>query len=90
MLRERTETRLLGPQLRTGESFDASDVMAPEIATASLARASVHPQRPAIRCMRELRAGTVWINDPLTDNDAGPFGCFKQSGLGRELGCEGL
>ncbi|HSS43086.1 MAG TPA: aldehyde dehydrogenase family protein [Solirubrobacterales bacterium] len=44
----------------------------------------------AVRCMRELRAGTVWINDPLTDNDAGPFGGFKQSGLGRELGREGL
>jgi acyl-CoA reductase-like NAD-dependent aldehyde dehydrogenase len=43
----------------------------------------------AVRCMRELRAGTVWINDPLTDNDAGPFGGFKQSGL-RELGREGL
>jgi acyl-CoA reductase-like NAD-dependent aldehyde dehydrogenase len=42
------------------------------------------------RCMRELKAGTVWINDPLTDNDAGPFGGFKQSGLGRELGQEGL
>ena len=44
----------------------------------------------AIRCARELRAGTVWINDPLTDNDAGPFGGFKRSGLGRELGQEGL
>src|ERR671917_111104 len=22
----------------------------------------------AVRCMREIRAGTVWINDPLTDN----------------------
>ncbi|HSI81839.1 MAG TPA: aldehyde dehydrogenase family protein, partial [Solirubrobacterales bacterium] len=44
----------------------------------------------AIRCMRELRAGTVWINDPLTDNDAGPFGGFKNSGIGRELGREGL
>jgi acyl-CoA reductase-like NAD-dependent aldehyde dehydrogenase len=43
-----------------------------------------------LRCMRELKAGTVWINDPLTDNDAGPFGGFKQSGLGRELGREGL
>ena len=43
-----------------------------------------------LRCMRELKAGTVWINDPLTDNDAGPFGGFKQSGLGRELGQEGL
>ncbi|MBJ7331576.1 MAG: aldehyde dehydrogenase, partial [Solirubrobacteraceae bacterium] len=43
-----------------------------------------------VRCARELRAGTVWINDPLTDNDAGPFGGFKRSGLGRELGVEGL
>ena len=40
--------------------------------------------------MREVKAGTVWFNDPLTDNDAGPFGGFKQSGLGRELGREGL
>jgi betaine-aldehyde dehydrogenase len=32
----------------------------------------------------------VWINDPLTDNDAGPFGGMKQSGFGRELGQEGL
>jgi acyl-CoA reductase-like NAD-dependent aldehyde dehydrogenase len=43
-----------------------------------------------LRCMRELKAGTVWFNDPLTDNDAGPFGGYKQSGLGRELGREGL
>jgi betaine-aldehyde dehydrogenase len=43
-----------------------------------------------LRCMREIKAGTVWFNDPLTDNDAGPFGGFKQSGLGRELGREGL
>ena len=40
--------------------------------------------------MREIKAGTVWFNDPLTDNDAGPFGGMKQSGLGRELGEEGL
>jgi acyl-CoA reductase-like NAD-dependent aldehyde dehydrogenase len=43
-----------------------------------------------VRCMREIKAGTVWFNDPLTDNDAGPFGGFKQSGFGRELGREGL
>jgi betaine-aldehyde dehydrogenase len=44
----------------------------------------------AIRCVKEVRAGSVWINDPLTDNDAGPFGGFKNSGIGRELGTEGL
>ena len=46
--------------------------------------------RNVVRCMRELKAGTVWFNDPLTDNDAGPFGGMKQSGIGRELGVEGL
>jgi acyl-CoA reductase-like NAD-dependent aldehyde dehydrogenase len=43
-----------------------------------------------LKCMRELRAGTVWINDPLTDNDAAPFGGQAGSGIGRELGREGL
>lgn len=38
----------------------------------------------------EVKAGTIWINDPLTDNDAGPFGGMKMSGMGRELGQEGL
>jgi len=46
--------------------------------------------KTAIRCVKEVRAGSVWINDPLTDNDAGPFGGFKSSGIGRELGTEGL
>jgi len=38
----------------------------------------------------QIQAGTVWINDPLTDNFAGPFGGMKMSGLGRELGIEGF
>ncbi|WIG61779.1 MAG: Aldehyde dehydrogenase [Ktedonobacterales bacterium] len=38
----------------------------------------------------EVQAGTLWVNDPLTDNDAGPFGGMKMSGMGRELGEEGL
>lgn len=44
----------------------------------------------AKRFFEEIKAGTVWINDPLTDNDAGPFGGMRMSGLGRELGEEGL
>ena len=27
-----------------------------------------------LQAMEEIKAGTFWINDPLTDNDAGPFG----------------
>lgn len=38
----------------------------------------------------EVQAGSIWINDPLVDNVAGPFGGFKWSGIGRELGSEGL
>ncbi|MFO7926009.1 MAG: aldehyde dehydrogenase family protein [Halobacteriota archaeon] len=37
-----------------------------------------------------LEAGMVWINNPMIDNDAIPFGGWKYSGLGRELGREGL
>lgn len=44
----------------------------------------------AMRAMHEIKAGTFWINDPLTDNDAAPFGGMRKSGLGRELGEEGL
>jgi acyl-CoA reductase-like NAD-dependent aldehyde dehydrogenase len=44
----------------------------------------------AMRAMHEIKAGTFWINDPLTDNDAGPFGGMRWSGIGRELGEEGL
>jgi acyl-CoA reductase-like NAD-dependent aldehyde dehydrogenase len=40
--------------------------------------------------MEEIQAGTVWFNDPLTDNEAAPFGGMKSSGNGRELGPEGL
>ena len=38
----------------------------------------------------ELQGGMVWINAPLLDNDAGPFGGTKMSGMGRQLGVEGL
>ena len=42
------------------------------------------------RFFEEVKVGTVWINDPLTDNYAGPFGGMKMTGGGRELGEEGL
>jgi len=44
----------------------------------------------SMRAVNELEAGMVWVNAPLLDNDAGPFGGRKQSGLGRQLGAEGL
>lgn len=46
--------------------------------------------RLAKRFFEEVKAGTIWINDPLTDNYGGPFGGMKMSGNARELGEEGL
>ncbi len=50
----------------------------------------VMDMRESIRASEELDGGMVWINAPLLDNDAGPFGGTKMSGMGRQLGPEGL
>lgn len=44
----------------------------------------------AMDAAERLEAGMVWINNPLIDNDALPFGGWKKSGLGRELSRLGL
>ncbi len=44
----------------------------------------------AMRAVNEIQSGMVWVNVPLLDNDAVPFGGRKLSGQGRELGIEGL
>jgi betaine-aldehyde dehydrogenase len=42
------------------------------------------------RATTGFESGMVWVNAPLLDNDAGPFGGRKLSGTGRQLGAEGL
>jgi acyl-CoA reductase-like NAD-dependent aldehyde dehydrogenase len=44
----------------------------------------------AHRMIKRLRAGTVWVNTYRVVHYATPFGGFKQSGLGRELGVDAL
>ena len=44
----------------------------------------------AINVAKALKTGTVWINDYHLLNDVSPFGGYKQSGVGKELGKEGL
>ena len=46
--------------------------------------------RRAWRVASQLEAGTVWINTYKQLSIATPFGGFKQSGLGREKGVNGL
>jgi len=40
----------------------------------------------AMTCTRKIRAGTVWINTFMDGAPELPFGGYKESGLGRELG----
>jgi aldehyde dehydrogenase (NAD+) len=46
--------------------------------------------RRAHRMIARLRAGTVWVNNYRLVSHALPFGGFKQSGVGREMGPEAL
>src|SRR5262249_11511349 len=39
---------------------------------------------------RRLKAGTVWINTYNVYDTAAPFGGYKQSGCGREMGAHAL
>jgi acyl-CoA reductase-like NAD-dependent aldehyde dehydrogenase len=44
----------------------------------------------AHRAVRALRAGTVWVNTYNAFDAAVPFGGYKESGIGRELGRQAL
>ncbi len=44
----------------------------------------------AVEVAKRIRTGTVWINDYHLINALAPFGGYKQSGVGRELGTYGL
>ncbi|MDR5858812.1 aldehyde dehydrogenase family protein [Halomonas eurihalina] len=44
----------------------------------------------AQRVATQLRTGTVWINNYHAFGDFCPFGGYKQSGFGREMGASGL
>jgi len=71
-------------------SFDAAIALANRSRYALGATVYTTNLDESMRAVSELEAGMVWINAPLLDNDAGPFGGRKQSGMGRQLGAEGL
>jgi acyl-CoA reductase-like NAD-dependent aldehyde dehydrogenase len=76
--------------IMTYRSFDEAIALANDSKYGLGANLYTYDPVKAKRFFEEVEAGTLWINDPLTDNDAGPFGGFKMSGVGRELGEEGL
>jgi aldehyde dehydrogenase (NAD+) len=54
--------------------------------------AAIHTRdiKKAHRAAKALKAGTVWVNTYNLYDPASPFGGYKQSGFGRELGKEAL
>jgi acyl-CoA reductase-like NAD-dependent aldehyde dehydrogenase len=44
----------------------------------------------AVRVARRLEAGDVWVNTHYIRQSETPFGGWKQSGIGRELGMAGM
>jgi acyl-CoA reductase-like NAD-dependent aldehyde dehydrogenase len=72
------------------KSFDDAIRLANDSIYGLGANIYTHDSRKVKKFFEEVQAGTIWINDPLTDNDAGPFGGYKATGGARELGEEGL
>jgi len=44
----------------------------------------------ALRVASKLESGTVGVNRSFVPSEEAPFGGWKESGLGRELGRDGL
>ena len=88
IMREET----FGPTIpiMTYRTFDEAIALANDSDYGLGATLRTNDARLAKRFFEEVQAGTIWINDPLTDNYAGPFGGMKMSGNARELGEEGL
>lgn len=71
-------------------SFDEAIALANASPNGLSANVLTNSLELAMRAARDLRVGTIWINGPLMDNPAAPFGGFGMAGVGRELGEEGF
>jgi acyl-CoA reductase-like NAD-dependent aldehyde dehydrogenase len=79
---------IFGPVLAVQTFADMDEAIAIGNATEYGLAAAVWTQdvRKAHHVAHKLRAGTVWINTYHNLDTASPFGGYKQSGYGRELG----
>jgi len=81
-----------GPVLPIQRISDADEGFALAADTPYGLGASIYTTDPALvyRAAEELAVGNLWVNDPVVDNQAAPFGGMRASGDARELGLEGL
>src|SRR5436309_2487525 len=83
---------IFGPVLSTLEFSDPEEAIAQANATpyGPAAGPWTRDVAKAHRAARALKAGTIWINTYNRYDPALPFGGYKQSGYGRELGAAAL
>jgi acyl-CoA reductase-like NAD-dependent aldehyde dehydrogenase len=86
------QEEIFGPVLAAIPFENAEDAVAKANATIYGLAAGIWTRdvSRAHRIARAIRAGTIWINTYNLYDPALPFGGFKQSGFGRELGLEAL
>lgn len=89
---EIARTEIFGPVLTCMEFGDEEEAIEIANSTNYGLAGGVWTRDPAkaMRVAGRLEAGTVWINDYHMLSSAAPRGGFKESGIGRELGVEGL
>jgi acyl-CoA reductase-like NAD-dependent aldehyde dehydrogenase len=87
-----TSEELFGPVVSIFRAGDAADAIRLANDSEYGLGATVYTRslELAMKAMDGIKAGSFWINDPLADNNAAPFGGMRHSGIGRELGAEGL
>jgi acyl-CoA reductase-like NAD-dependent aldehyde dehydrogenase len=83
---------IFGPVLSVFSFDDAEDVVHQANATTYGLAAGVWTRdvAKAHKIARAIKAGTIWVNAYNLYDPSLPFGGFKQSGFGRDLGFEAI
>ncbi|MBL8228896.1 MAG: aldehyde dehydrogenase family protein [Bryobacterales bacterium] len=83
---------IFGPVLAAIEFKDVEDAIAQANQTVYGLAAAVWTRdvKKAHKAARAIKAGTVWVNTYNMLDTASPFGGYKMSGFGRELGAHAL
>ena len=82
------QEEIFGPVCSIAKFTDEAEAIGLANNTTYGLAAAVHTTNlnTALRVSAALKAGTVWVNTYNTTHHQLPFGGFKESGIGRELG----